>query len=852
MSIKMFLSYSHKDEKFIEEFLNHISPLKEKVDIWYDRNLYCGSEFERIIIENLENSDIICLFISPDYLASDSCRKELEKSLEMKNKKFVKVIPIILRSCMWKETTELSRLLALPTDGKPISQFSNRDEGWVDVCSKLKEVFERILVLKNLKISKEFLKFLNSVEALTNTHPYKEKIYLDDIFVEPELYMFDESREYKGKVSFEEIINKLFDYKRLAIFGDSLSGKTTLCKVLFKKLRNSGFIPVYINDRENKFKGKIINKIKHALQFQYDNTNIDIVLEEKERIIPIIDDFHYAHDKEKIIKELIQFPICILTADELYIYNLKDEELLNSFNFFEISELKPSKRYELIKKWKSITYANNYYDIDIYNEIDKVVELIDSFLGKLYGKGVIPAYPFFIISSIIAYEIFTPVNQEITSQGHCYQALIFFYLKRKGIRNEDIDFYINFLTELAFYLYSKKVKSISIIDFNDFVKSYKKKFHLPLNIDDMINNLDQIIYRDSFNNLSFKYPYFYYYFVAKYLAEHLDNDSIKKLIFNIIENLHKEENTYICIFIIHHTRNIEILEEILLNAMCLLDDYSAATLSKDEVKFLDRQVENVIKIVLPNRKTGPEKAREEKFKVKDQEEEELRSQNYQDDHYAEDDEKIIEFKKAIKTAEVIGSILKNRAGSLEKDKLRQLFEEASFIYFRLLTFVINNMQNMDKEIVDYIIERLKREIKNKNMDLKTMDKDKLKKKVESLIWKINFLLIFALIKHAVHSLGSDRLQDIIKEVTEKINTPASFLLKHGIFMWYIKHINIDEICKRVKEKDFSLLAKRILDLMVVEYCILHPVNHKDLQKIESKLGIPKSQILSTKLKDKNS
>jgi len=134
-----------------------------------------------------------------------------------------------------------------------------------------------------------------------------------------------------------------------------------------------------------------------------------------------------------------------------------------------------------------------------------------------------------------------------------------------------------------------------------------------------------LYYRDSFNNLSFKYPYFYYYFVAKYLAEHQDDNGIKKLIFNIIKNLHKKENTYICIFIAHHTRNIEILEEILLNAMCLLDEYNLATLSKEEVSFFDSQVEKLIKIAFPNRKTNPEKARQEKLKIEDQMEEDLKS-----------------------------------------------------------------------------------------------------------------------------------------------------------------------------------------------------------------------------------
>lgn len=847
MAVKLFLSYSHEDEKFIREFLKHISPFKDKIEIWYDRKLHAGSNFEEVINNNLENSDIVCLFISSNYLSSESCQKEMSKAIEIKDKKFIKIIPIILSPCMWKEVGNLSKLLALPTDAKPISEFSNINEGWLDVCRNLKPIIENTLYFKHLKISDEFAKFLNSVEALTDTHPYKDKIYLDDIFVSPELRMFDESREYKGKVSFEEVLNKLIDHKKIAIFGDSLSGKTTLCKAIFKRLKNLGFVPVYINDKENKFKGRIINKIKDALKSQYEDVNVDTILQEKERIMPIVDDFHYAKNKEKIINELLQFPMCVVVADELYVFNLKNEELLSSFNFFEISEFKPSQRYELVKKWKSLTY-DGINDIDVYNEIDKAVELIDSFLGKIYGNGIIPSYPFFIISSIIAYEIFTPVNQEITSQGHCYQALIFFYLKRKGIRNEDVDFYINFLTELAFYFYSQRIKKIAIIDFKNFIESYKNKFHLPLDINEMIYNLDQIIHRDSLNNLSFKYPYFYYYFVAKYLAEHLEDDNIKKLIFDIIQNLHKEENAYICIFIVHHTRKIGILEDILLNAMCSLDEYKPATLSKEEVSFFDDQVRNLIEIALPNKSPNPEKTRQEKLKMEDRLED-IRSQDRQEEDDKENDEKVIKIRKAIKTAEVIGSILKNRTGSLEKDMLKNLFEEASHIYLRLLTFLLDSMRNMDRDIVDYIVERIKREIKKKNMDLETIDENELKKIIESIVWGVNFLTIFVLIKHAIHSLGSDRLYSVVKEVTESINTPASFVLEHGISMWYVKHLNVDEISKRIKEKDFSLLAKKILDLIIVEHCTLHPVSYKDLQKIESKLGISRRKILAEKLKD---
>jgi len=68
-----------------------------------------------------------------------------------------------------------------------------------------------------------------------------------------------------------------------------------------------------------------------------------------------------------------------------------------------------------------------------------------------------PAYPSFILLAISTYETGRiPLDQEITSQGYCYQALIYFYLRKQDVRNEDIDIYINFLTELAFYFYKEK------------------------------------------------------------------------------------------------------------------------------------------------------------------------------------------------------------------------------------------------------------------------------------------------------------------------------------------------------------------------------------------------------------
>jgi len=140
--LKIVIGYSHHDEKpFVEEFKKHLAPLKDRglVEEWYDRKILPGEDYQSKIDYNLENADIICLFISANFLDSPNCKKEKKKAIELRNKKETQVIPIILSPCGWLDDEDISKLLALPTDGKPISTFQNRDEAWLDVYKGLKK-----------------------------------------------------------------------------------------------------------------------------------------------------------------------------------------------------------------------------------------------------------------------------------------------------------------------------------------------------------------------------------------------------------------------------------------------------------------------------------------------------------------------------------------------------------------------------------------------------------------------------------------------------------------------------------------------------------------------------------------
>ena len=51
------------------------------------------------------------------------------------------VVPVIVRACDWMHSP-LGKLQALPTDGKPIANWKNRDDAWLNVAQGIRRVVE--------------------------------------------------------------------------------------------------------------------------------------------------------------------------------------------------------------------------------------------------------------------------------------------------------------------------------------------------------------------------------------------------------------------------------------------------------------------------------------------------------------------------------------------------------------------------------------------------------------------------------------------------------------------------------------------------------------------------------------
>lgn len=145
-SVRLFYSYSHKDEKLRDELEIHLKLLQRQglIDTWHDRKIEAGDEWKQQIDDNLERADVILLLISAHFIASDYCyEKEMKRALERHEKGEARVIPVIVRDTNWR-IAPFSKLQALPKDGKAVTSWTKKDTAWRNVSEGIQRVVEEM------------------------------------------------------------------------------------------------------------------------------------------------------------------------------------------------------------------------------------------------------------------------------------------------------------------------------------------------------------------------------------------------------------------------------------------------------------------------------------------------------------------------------------------------------------------------------------------------------------------------------------------------------------------------------------------------------------------------------------
>jgi len=95
--VEVFLSYAHKDKRWKDKLVEHLSLLKQQgcIATWHDQDISAGAEWQQAIREHLDNAQVILLLISPSFMASERCYcMEMMRAIERHNAREARVIPM--------------------------------------------------------------------------------------------------------------------------------------------------------------------------------------------------------------------------------------------------------------------------------------------------------------------------------------------------------------------------------------------------------------------------------------------------------------------------------------------------------------------------------------------------------------------------------------------------------------------------------------------------------------------------------------------------------------------------------------------------------------------------------------
>lgn len=144
---QVFLSYSHRDRRWLDHLLTHLRPYVRdgSITAWTDRQIRAGSRWLDEIRQALAKTKVAVLLVTPNFLASDFIDEhELAPLLKEAETGGVTILWIPVRPSSYLETP-LKDYQAIIDADKPLAGMRppKRDETWVEICKTIEAEVSR-------------------------------------------------------------------------------------------------------------------------------------------------------------------------------------------------------------------------------------------------------------------------------------------------------------------------------------------------------------------------------------------------------------------------------------------------------------------------------------------------------------------------------------------------------------------------------------------------------------------------------------------------------------------------------------------------------------------------------------
>lgn len=438
----------------------------------------------------------------------------------------------------------------------------------------------------------------------------------------------------------------------------------------------------------------------------------------------------------------------LFTSLEIFTSFLQAEARFSEFNVLQIHPLTHAKQEELIRARLSVNSTETGLDDGFVNQVENRVNSI------IITSRIVPRYPFYILSIMQTFEGYMPGDISITSYGHCYYVLILDSLINSGVSNKDneLNTCFNFAQHLAFHIHNTSVLSDpQRFDFEAFASIYEEKFHIDRStISKMQMEGIGILGHEGL----FRSKYTYYYFLTQYLSTN-DNEKCSHVIQDMCENSYQAQNYMTLLFIIHHTNDTDMIDDILLRTMLSLGEVDIATLNSAETHAYRTLLSAIPDNVLSRQSV--EVVRQEERNLRDYIEE---MENEDDEVDFNDIEPVNDIFRILKNNKILGQVLRTKYGALERKRVQEIIEVISDSGLRLINLLLQDESSIT-EYAEFLHERWPEMNVNE---------------LENLLRKIHFFWIVINLNEICHAINVPEIKSSINAVVNRRSTPAYDLI----------------------------------------------------------------------------
>lgn len=674
------------------------------------------------------------------------------------------------------------------------------------------------------------------------THRNKQDLTLDDIFVCPTLQRKDESEKEFKKL--EELCEFILTNQQCVITGVEKAGKTALAKSLCQEFHMGEHLPIMVKAQKllNVKPDKIKSAIENEVIEKYEGANCsDRYLEKsKELGILLIDGFNsmdWMQKQEKtkaVLKKLKSYfhAIVILMSEDTFLdcvrgQNAMTEELL-LYEHLEILPLSFLQRHHIIEKWNRLG-TDNEIDRPFAGKITDIERTVDQSLGR----DLVPSYPLFVLTIIQSLEANIPHRMpghgSCGSFGYIYETLITRSLVESTGSLDDVDTSYNYLSELAYHMYSESCPKLPIIEYEVWHTSYNDKFMSELSLEKMKKQLlNASLLEENGQRINFKYKYIYCYFVAHYMNQHITEKEVRDHVKEITGMLYNEQAAIIVMFLCHLSMDAFLLDNVLKTGSRIFANFEECTFNED-IKFLGDIYEENVLPKLPEANECDEN-RHKLLKAQDQAQKEIKREGQvvyptaDSSREHEDEFEASQVNASFKTIQLLGQILRNFQGKMLKERKQQITETCFSLVLRTVSSFLHFVHSERKDLLE-IIER---KIQQERPELALTE---VKIKTQKYVFSLSEFMVLSIMKHCSDSIGFYKLSRTFDSVFEKRKTLPNSILALSIKLDNHSNFPIESLEKLYKPQKLPFFAQVLIRHLVWLNLYLYPIDYHIRQRI---------------------